>query len=109
MEDKKIKITLETDGRIIFYNNDVIKKTIANDCNEMSGQDILDILDAKLGDTYALEPIQDEDKNARYKVYKMLYELFDGIIEKIVTNEKEISFDADTREMEPFDTEEGNE
>lgn len=103
MEEKNIKITLEDDGKIIFYNNGVVKKTIEKDCNEIYGQDIIDILDANLDDSFKLDKIQDEDNNSRYKVYKMIYELVEGIIDKLLTNENDFSFDVDVAEMESFE------
>ena len=106
MEEKIIKITLEQDDKILFYNNGNIKKTIDKNCNEISGQDILDILDANLNDSFKLEPIQVDSKSSRYKVYEMIYELFKGIIEKLVTNEKDFTFDVDVNEMNPYDIQE---
>lgn len=109
MVEKIIKITLEDDGKIVFYNNEDVKKTIEKDCNEMSGQDILDVLDVNIDDSFKLEPIQEEDKNSRYKVYKMVYELVKGIIDKLLTNEKDFTFDVDVAELKPFEIQEGNE
>ena len=106
MEKKKIKITLESDGKILLYNNGVVKKTIDKDCNEISGNDIMDLLDAKLNDSFEMEPIQEEDKNSRYKVYKMIHELIKGIVDKIVTEETEFTFDVDATEKKPLEIQE---
>lgn len=99
MAEKIIKISLEANGDICFYNNSEIKKTIANDCNEILGEDILKILDVDYEDVFKLEPIQEEDKNPRYKVYKMIYELIKDVIDNLLTSEKDHIFDVSASEI----------
>ena len=103
MEEKRIKITLESDGAIKIYNNEDLKKTIDKDCNEITGDDILDILNVEYGDVFSMCEIQEEDNNSRYKVYKMIYKLIDDIIEKLITNESDHIFDIDASEIEPIE------
>lgn len=100
MGKKIIKIKLEENGDLSFYNNDSLKKVLAADCNEISGKEIIEILDIKYGDELEIEPIDEKTSSKRYK---MIHELLKEIIEKIVTDEKNISFDADIQEKSPLD------
>ena len=100
MEKKIIKIKLEENGDLSFYNNDSLKKVLAADCNEISGKEIIEILDINYGDELEIEPIDEKTSSKRYK---MIHELLKDIIEKIVTDEKNISFDADIQEKSPLD------
>lgn len=103
MAEKKIKITLETDGSIKIFNNEVLKKTIDKDCNEITGEDILDILSVEYGDFFSINELQEDDKNSRYKVYKMIHQLIGEIIKKLLTSESDHTFDVDASEIVPVE------
>lgn len=100
MATKRIEIKLDDKGDIQIFNNDELKHTIKVDDNEITGQIILDTLNAKIDDEFELIEIQDDSNNKRYKQYQMIYDLYKDIIGSIKTKENEWFTGADTNKYE---------
>ena len=79
----KLNLSIEENGKISL-NSSQGKKCQINDMT-IQAQDIFNLLDYKIGNTYALNPLDiDEEKNAKeVKVLKPLFDMLSNLVKQV--------------------------
>lgn len=100
MLQKKIIITIDDSDDIIIKNNDVIKITIKSDNNVITGKEILKSLDLEKNDVLEILALDETlEKHPKYKVTKMIYELYKDIIDGINSYKEEYDIVVDDMDI----------